>query len=145
MRVVVARVDGLAAGMVVAPPLGRVRVYFFYLVPLSFIERPPPPPPLADPDRERDARLAVVDAEQPPVPAVVAQGEEEGAVAAAQVQEGGGRPGELRGRRVVVGVGVQEGQELGLGVRVVEPDRAFVCGVGGVVCQLCRVEGVPAF
>lgn len=127
-------------------PLGHLPVYFFYLVLLSFLDRPPPPPPLADPDRERDARLAVVDAEQPAVPAVVAEGEEEGAVTAAQVQEGGGRPGEVGGRRVVVVcVGVQEGQELGLGVRVVEPDRAFVCGVGGVVCQLCRVEGVPAF
>lgn len=39
---------------------------------------------------------------------------------------------------------VEELENLGFGVGVVEPDGAFVFGVGGVVGQFGCVEGVPA-
>lgn len=39
---------------------------------------------------------------------------------------------------------VEEVDYLLFGAGVVEPDCAFVGGVGGVVCELGRVEGVPA-
>lgn len=56
----------------------------------------------------------------------------------ARVEEG--RRGEVEAQRAVL----QEGDELVLGGRVVEPDRADVVRVGRVVVQLARVEGVPA-
>lgn len=40
--------------------------------------------------------------------------------------------------------GGEEVDDLGLGVRVIEPDGAFVGGVGGVVGEFGGVEGVPA-
>lgn len=82
-------------------------------------------------------------------PAVVAQGEEQGAVSAAEVEEGGGmaiegggrRRGRGRGRGFVfippIGSKISEKrQDLALGVGVVEPDGANVGRVGGVVGQL---------
>lgn len=85
---------------------------------------------------ELDALGAVVHALEAACPAVGAQGGEEGAVAAAEVEEGG-----LGGQ----GEGGQVGEELLLGVRVREPGRAGVLGVGGVVLELGGVQGIPAF
>jgi hypothetical protein len=40
--------------------------------------------------------------------------------------------------------GVEVGKNLVFGGRVVEPDGAYVGGVGGVVGEFGRIEGVPA-
>jgi len=126
------------------PTFGFTRFFFFFLL----------PPGVGDALREGDAGFAVVNAEEAAAPGGGAEGEEEGAVAAAEVEEGGcgfveGRGlGGVGGRRRRGGGGggefVKEVEELGFGVRVVEPDGAFLAWVGGVVGQLGRVGGVPA-
>lgn len=42
------------------------------------------------------------------------------------------------------GYGVEEGEGFGFGVGVVEPDGAFIFGVGGVVGEFGGVQVVPA-
>lgn len=103
-----------------------------------------------DPPRKLDAALAVVHAEHGAGPAGVAQAEEQGAVAGAEVEERGGC---LRGGfGGPVGVraeqlqqrGLEEVDDLVLRVRVVEPVGARVGRVGGVVGELGVVQRVPA-
>lgn len=83
--------------------------------------------------RQRDALLAVVDAQTPAGPALVAERKEQRAVAAAEIEEGGGGLLEGGGGAGVGDLCVEELEEFGFGVGVVEPDGAAVGWVGGVV------------
>lgn len=97
---------------------------------------------------EGDALGAVVDAKGAAGPGFVAKGEEEGAVAAAEIKESGvvAGDGQVVDEKVKITVSkaVEEVEYLCLGVGIVEPDGTDVGGVGGVVGDFASVEVIPA-
>lgn len=98
--------------------------------------------------REGDALRAVVDTQGASRPGFVAEGKEEGAVAAAEIEEGGfvARDGQVVYEQLEIAVGqaVEEAKDLGLSIGVVEPDGADVGRVCGVVGDFAGIEGIPA-
>lgn len=98
--------------------------------------------------REGDALRAVVDAQGASRPGFVAEGKEEGAVAAAEIEKGGvvARDGQVVDEQLEIAVGqaVEEVEDLGLSIGVVEPDGADVGGVCGVIGDFAGIEGIPA-